>query len=182
MSKIILVTGGARSGKSSFAQSLLENKEGVLYIATSVAFDDEMKDRVKKHKESRPSSWRTVECFKDMDIHLKDVEEKVMILDCITIMVTNLMFHYELEWEDLGMERINEIENLIADEVGKLLKIAREKNVYLVVVTNELGMGVVPGNKLTRVYRDIAGRMNQMIAAEADEVYLAVCGIPLKIK
>lgn len=182
MSKIVLVTGGARSGKSNFAQSLLQNKEDVLYIATSIPFDDEMKDRIKKHRESRPAEWDTIECYKDLDEQLRNRKEKHMLLDCLTIMVTNLMFHYENNWDSINMDRVNEIEGEIASQVRMLLECVRHIDANIVIVTNELGMGIVPSNRLSRLFRDIAGRMNQIVAAACDEVYLVVSGIPMKIK
>lgn len=181
MSKITLVTGGARSGKSTFAQSIFLGKE-VLYIATSIPFDDEMKDRIRKHIEDRPKNWNTIECYKDIDVHLKDRKEKYMLLDCLTIMVTNLMFHYENDWENIDIEGINKIESLITDEVKRLIECVRLLDTNIVIVTNELGMGIVPSNLLSRVFRDIAGRVNQILGKYADEVYFVVSGIPIKIK
>jgi adenosylcobinamide kinase / adenosylcobinamide-phosphate guanylyltransferase len=181
MSKITLVTGGARSGKSSFAQSILQDKE-VLYIATSIPFDDEMNDRIRKHREDRPHNWDTIECYKDIYIHLKDRKEKYMLLDCLTIMVTNLMFYYEKDWDNIDMDGINKIEALIADEIKKLIECVRSLDINLVIVTNELGMGIVPASLLSRAFRDIAGRMNQIMAKLSDEVYFVVSGIPMKIK
>lgn len=182
MSKIIMVTGGARSGKSGFAESLLLDKKDVLYIATSIPFDDEMKDRIAKHKQSRPSCWKTLECYKGIDKQLTAESGRYILLDCLTIMVTNLMFHYEQDWDSISMERVNEIEGFIKDEVLRLIDCVRNLGLDMVVVTNELGMGIVPSGKLSRVFRDIAGRMNQVVAKAADEVYFLVSGIPMKIK
>jgi adenosylcobinamide kinase/adenosylcobinamide-phosphate guanylyltransferase len=182
MSSIVMVTGGARSGKSSFAQSLLKDREDVLYIATSIPFDDEMKDRIRKHRSDRPGSWRTLECYVDIDAYLRVSPEKYMILDCLTIMVTNLMFQYEKDWDSIAIDRINEIESLIVLQVKELVKCIRDLDANLVIVTNELGMGIVPSNKLSRVFRDIAGRINQLVAKNSDDVYMVVSGIPMKIK
>lgn len=182
MSKIVMVTGGARSGKSSFAQSMLKNMDDVLYLATSVPFDDEMKDRVKKHRESRPKCWTTAECYKDIDLVLKSSSQKHVLLDCLTIMVTNLMFYYEKDWENISMEKVNEIECKICEEVTSMLNCARDLGLDMVIVTNELGMGIVPSNKLSRIFRDIAGRINQLVAKNCDQVYFVVSGIPMKIK
>lgn len=185
MSKIILVTGGARSGKSSFAESLCINRNNsTAYIATSIPFDEEMKDRVKKHKESRPQSWDTYEIYKDIYSIIEEISKKhkTVILDCVTLLVNNLMFTYDIDIDNATGEEINNLEIYIKDQINKLLKSVKGTDLYFVIVTNELGMGVVPDNKLSRVYTDIVGRINQQIALQSDEVYFVVSGIPMKIK
>lgn len=185
MSRIILVTGGARSGKSNFAETLCKNRNNdTAYIATSIPFDDEMKDRVKKHQESRPKTWKTYEIYKDIYTIIKSIDKKhkTVIMDCVTLLVNNLMFTYDLDIDKSNQEEINELESYIKDQVSKLLTEVRSSNLYFVIVTNELGMGVVPDNKLSRVYADIVGRINQQISLESDEVYFVVSGIPMKIK
>ncbi|KEI15210.1 bifunctional adenosylcobinamide kinase/adenosylcobinamide-phosphate guanylyltransferase [Clostridium haemolyticum] len=186
MGKIILVTGGARSGKSNYAENIAKDIEGkILYIATSIPFDDEMKHRVKKHKESRPEIWDTYEGYKDLDIVVREKNSLYdgMLLDCVTIMTSNFMFDY------IG-DKIGEADNITLDKVEKkiitnfekLLNEVNKGNSTMILVTNELGYGIVPENKLARVYRDIIGRINQYIASRASEVYLVVCGIPMKVK
>lgn len=185
MSKIILVTGGARSGKSNFAESLCINRNNsTAYIATSIPFDDEMKDRVKKHKESRPQNWLTYEIYKDIYSIIEEIAKKheTVILDCVTLLVNNLMFTYGIDIDKATREEINILEKYISEQVSKLLEATRKTNLYFVTVTNEVGMSVVPDNKLSRVYTDIVGRINQQIASESDEVYFVVSGIPMKIK
>ena len=185
MSKIILVTGGARSGKSNFAESLCINRNNsTAYIATSIPFDDEMKDRVRKHKESRPQNWKTYEIYKDIYSIIDNIskEHETVILDCVTLLVNNLMFTYGIDIDEATSEDINELEDYIKDQVNKLLDEVKKTNLYFVVVTNELGMGVVPANKLSRVYSDIVGRINQQISLRSDEVYFVVSGIPMKVK
>lgn len=185
MSKIILVTGGARSGKSNFAEKLcIDQNNSTAYIATSIPFDDEMKDRVKKHKESRPQDWKTYEIYKDIYSIIKEISNnhETVILDCVTLLVNNLMFTYDMDIDKANQEQINELEKYIKDQVKKLIEEIKKTNLYFVVVTNELGMAVVPDNKLSRVYTDIVGRINQQIASQSDEVYFVVSGIPMKIK
>lgn len=185
MSKIVLVTGGARSGKSNFAEKLcIDQNNSTAYIATSIPFDDEMKDRVKKHKESRPQNWNTYEIYKDIYSIIKEISNKhqTVILDCVTLLVNNLMFTYDMDIDKANQEEINELEKYIKDQVKKLIEEIKKTNLYFVVVTNELGMAVVPANKLSRVYTDIVGRINQQIASQSDEVYFVVSGIPMKIK
>lgn len=185
MSKVILVTGGARSGKSNFAEKLcIDRNNSTAYIATSIPFDDEMKDRVKKHKESRPQNWKTYEIYKDIYSIIEEISKnhKTIILDCVTLLVNNLMFTYDLDIDKARQDEINNLELYIKDQVNKLIKEIKSTNLYFVAVTNELGMAVVPANKLSRVYTDIVGRINQQIASQSDEVYFVVSGIPIKIK
>ena len=185
MSKIILVTGGARSGKSGFAESLCKARNNsTAYIATSVAFDDEMKERVRKHKESRPQEWQTYEIYKDIYTIIDEISQKhsTVILDCITLLVNNLMFVDGIDIDNATEQEINELEEYIKDQVRKMIEEVKKTDLYFVMVTNEIGLGVVPSYKLGRVYCDFVGRINQMLGQLSDEVYFTVCGIPTKIK
>lgn len=185
MSKVILVTGGARSGKSNFAEKLCkEQNNNTAYIATSIPFDDEMKDRVRKHKESRPKNWKTYEIYKDIYTIIDDIskEHKTVILDCVTLLVNNLIFTYEIDIDNSTQNEIDELEKYIKEQVEKLIIEIQKTDLYFVIVTNELGLGGVSINKLTRVYTDIVGRVNQQIASQSDEVYFVISGIPMKIK
>lgn len=185
MGKLILVTGGARSGKSTFAEDTVRKMgERAVYVATSAVCDDEMRERVKKHRAQRPAGWLTVEAYKDLDTKLEGVLGSVdaVLLDCITIMVSNLMLEKAMDWEGISAEEINEVEAAVKLEIEKLINTAKKASVPFVIVTNELGMGVVPPYELGRAVRDIAGRANQMLAKAAEEVYLCISGIPVKIK
>lgn len=185
MSNIILVTGGARSGKSNFAESLCRKQNNkTAYIATSVAFDDEMKHRVKKHQESRPKEWQTYEIYKDIYSIVKELNENydTVIMDCVTLMVNNLMFTYNIEIDQATSEELNKLEDYIKDQITKLLEAVKKTNLYFVIVSNEIGMGIVPENKLSRIYGDFVGRANQLISKYSDEVYFVVSGIPMKVK
>ena len=133
MSNIILVTGGARSGKSSFAESLCKNQNNrIAYIATSIAFDDEMKNRVKKHQESRPKEWKTYEIYKDIYSIIDEIGEKhdTVIMDCVTVMVNNLMFTYGIDVDKATSKELDELENYIRDQIEKLLD-AVKKQIYI---------------------------------------------------
>ncbi|WP_129596151.1 bifunctional adenosylcobinamide kinase/adenosylcobinamide-phosphate guanylyltransferase [Anaerophilus nitritogenes] len=183
--KITLVTGGARSGKSSYAENLAKTSKGlVAYLATAIAFDEGMKDRIKKHRDLRPSEWTTYEGYKDLYKIIGEIgtKHKTILLDCVTIMTTNLMFECEEDWENISHEKIDEVENYIQDQMIKLIEEIKKNNIWGIMVTNEVGMGIVPENRMSRIFRDIAGRINQMIAKKADEVYFTVSGIPMKIK
>lgn len=185
MSEIILVTGGARSGKSTIAEKiLLGKKEDILYIATSIAFDEEMEDRIKKHQERRDDRWKLVETYEDFH-KLVDNEDfkscRYILLDCITVMLSNRLFDKRLD-NDTDLDKYDELEREILEDIENLLKITREYDKTIVIVTNELGMGIVPIDRISRMYRDIAGRINQSIATQADKVILAVSGIGVDIK
>ncbi|MCX7920428.1 MAG: bifunctional adenosylcobinamide kinase/adenosylcobinamide-phosphate guanylyltransferase [Clostridia bacterium] len=185
MGKLIMVTGGARSGKSCFAEETVKKfGEDVVYIATSIPFDDEMRHRIQKHREQRPEYWETVEAYKDLDKVLDGKLEgkSAVMLDCITIMVTNIMFEKCTDWDSIKADEINSLEGQVRNEVDKLIGAAGTASIPFIVVTNEIGMGIVPEYASARAFRDIAGRMNQVLAKAADEVYFCVSGIPMKIK
>lgn len=176
----VLVTGGARSGKSSFAESLYEGVSDVVYIATSKVRDHEMEERVKLHKESRPEEWRTYEDNYDLDNALG--EESRYLLDCITVMVSNIMFDMTKDIEYIDYILQEEVEDKVILELEKLINAVKDKNYDLILVTNEVGDSIVPEHHISRVFRDIQGRVNQRLGSLVDEVYLVCCGIPVKIK
>lgn len=185
MSNITLVTGGARSGKSNFAESLCKSQNNrTAYIATSIPFDEEMKNRIKKHQESRPKEWKTYEIYKDIFSIVEELGQNhdTVILDCITLLVNNLMFTYGIDVDKANSEELNELESYIQDQIKKLLEAVKKTNLYFVIVSNEIGMGIVPENKLARIYGDFVGRANQLISKYSNEVYFVVSGIPMKVK
>lgn len=185
MAKIILVTGGARSGKSTHAENLCKlQNNNTAYIATSIPFDDDLKDRVEKHRASRPREWVTYEIYEDIykEIPLIAKRHQTVLLDCVTLMINNIMFMKEVDFETCDNKVIDEIEASIKHQVGLLIEAIRQTDLYFVIVTNEIGMSPIANNRLTRVYTDIIGRINQQLAKESDEAYLVVCGIPVKIK
>ncbi|NLM44349.1 MAG: bifunctional adenosylcobinamide kinase/adenosylcobinamide-phosphate guanylyltransferase [Clostridiales bacterium] len=186
MGKCILVTGGARSGKSSFSEKKADSYGNkVVYIATAVPFDDEMKERIKKHKESRNPKWMTVESYKNIDeiINKYGQDYKCFLLDCITVMITNQLlefFHYDVE--HFSVDDCDKAENHIKEQIIKMMNAIEESKADAILVTNEVGWGIVPDNPISRLFRDISGRINQIIAQRAEEVYLTVSGIPVRIK
>ncbi len=185
MAKIILVTGGARSGKSSYAENLCKlQRNSTAYIATSIPFDEEMKERIKKHREQRPDDWTTYEIYEGIYKEIPEIAKKhqTVLLDCVTLMVNNLMFKTNIDFETCDYKRIDETESFIKNEFCLLTQAIRQTDLYFVFVTNEIGMSVIGANRLTRVYTDIIGRINQQLAKASDEVYLVVSGIPVKIK
>ena len=178
MSQFTLITGGARSGKSRFAELLAAHaKCPVIYIATAQIWDEEMALRVKKHQQQRPSTWRLIEeprNIRDTLLQLKD-EDGVILLDCVTLWLTNLL----LADGDLFN---NELEPQILDIVKDVAQLAREIKPQVIFVSNEVGQGIVPEYPLSRAYRDLAGRSNQILAQSADQVYMVVAGFPMEIK
>lgn len=181
---MIVVTGGARSGKSSFAEKKAQEfGKGVLYIATAIAYDEEMKERILKHREQRPAEWATLEAYSNLNEHIKNSSAEIdcILLDCVTIMVTNLLFQFmgETKIEEADFEGM---EKSIVLEILNTVEAAKDRKKQIIFVTNEIGMGIVPDNLLSRRFRDIAGRVNQLLTKSADEVFFLVSGIPIKIK
>ena len=185
-SKLVLVTGGARSGKSRFAEAYVKaTSERVTYIATAIAFDDEMKERIAIHQSDRPHHWQTIEAYQDLENTLDAIQKHsdVILLDCVTVMTANLMFDQRLDhYEDMTREERVNLEKIVMGAFIRFIDGVRQTALTVICVTNELGMGIVPDNPLSRLYRDIAGRVNQYIASQADEVHFVVSGIPMKIK
>lgn len=174
--RLILVLGGARSGKSTFAEELVMAKGGrVVYIATSQALDEEMEQRIRLHRERRPESWRTIEETHWVADRLADLEADVVLLDCLTLLVSNLLLDEEYAAQE------DKTQAILA-EITKLAEIARASQADVIVVSNEVGQGLVPSYPLGRLYRDVAGWANQIIAKQADEVYLVIAGIPVELQ
>ncbi len=183
---IVMVTGGARSGKSTFAEGKIqEYQTKILYIATGVACDEEMEERIRKHREQRPKEWVTLEKFRDFQNLPEILSEngcKAVLLDCLGFMLNNLMFYKEINFEKKNPDIFEKIEGDMLLQIHDLCKGCRESNVPLVVVTNEVGMGLVPADEVSRYYRDILGRANRQMAELADEVYGVFSGIPIRLK
>ena len=181
--KCILITGGARSGKSRFAQELaLKSGEPVLFVATAAAGDEEMKLRIEEHKRERSVDWRTLEATTHIGSHIRQKigGNRVVVVDCITLLVNNIFNQYSQQTD----EQIDAplIEKEVTSEIGELVECINQVDASFIIVTNEVGLGLVPANKVSRLYRDLLGRANQILAERADEVYLMVAGLPVKIK
>ncbi|NMM63206.1 bifunctional adenosylcobinamide kinase/adenosylcobinamide-phosphate guanylyltransferase [Clostridium sp. P21] len=182
MGKVILVTGGSRSGKSTFAEQILEGKDNVLYIATAKATDEEMKKRIEIHRKNRNQKWSTYEGFKGLDKVLKKDTNKYVMLECIGTMITNLIFEKYHDFDNISMEEIAELEKEVKEEVAKVIFAARENDKEMIVVTNEVGCTLVPEYKLGRIFSDIVGHINQFIGSLSDEAYMITCGFSIKLK
>jgi len=174
--KCIFILGGARSGKSRFAQELaggLGSK--VLFVATGEALDEEMKARIDRHKEARPQNWRTLEARTNIGRQLEKQigDAEVVVIDCLTLLVSNL----------LGAEPdYVEAEEQLTREITELIACMDKLDASFIIVSNEVGMGLVPETKLGRIYRDLLGKANQLMAQHAQEVYFMAADIPMKIK
>ena len=268
MAKMTFVLGGARSGKSAFAEGLARKYNDVVYIATAEVKDEEMRDRIQIHRARRPFNWKTIEAPFHVDMVIPNLDEKVGVvyLDCITLYITNMLLSDEtgsyrgerpfaltnddknsltpparggeMKWvatpgkgategkitpregstereatpsegvaerektlpsldgrgkgegekvnfidsEGRQRENLKQKQSQILGEINKLCKVCRESKSDVIIVSNEVGLGIVPDNALSRVFRDIAGSANQILADEADEVYFMVAGIAQKIK
>lgn len=177
--KLIFVLGGARGGKSSYAQSLALERGGadVLYVATAEALDEEMRTRIAAHKAERPSGWRTLEVpsLRGADLAQEMRDSRVILVDCLTLLASNVLMR-------VSGSRMDQYEAELEAEIKYLLETCARSVATWVVVSNEVGLGLVPENPLSRAYRDALGRANQQVAAQADQVLFMIAGIPMRVK
>jgi len=173
MAKVTFITGGARSGKSRLAEELaLAHGGPLLYVATGCPCDGEMAERIRRHRQRRGDAWQTIE----EPLALVEVLQghdgyfSATLVDCVTLWITNLLFHH------------GENPGPVLAEVRRLAELFPALQSPLILVTNEVGMGIVPDNLLARTFRDLAGEANEILAAAADEAYVLFSGLPLKLK
>jgi len=180
MSKVIMVTGGSRSGKSVIAEQKAKEygKRSVLYLATAIPVDDDMKERIRIHQERRDSEWGTYEGYRDLGEVVKSTEKNTILLDCVTVMITNIL----CEDEEISASEVEKLESEVIKELSNLVKAIRDEDKTLIIVSNEVGMSVVPSYRLGRIFSDISGKANQVLASLSDEVYVAISGLPLRLK
>jgi adenosylcobinamide kinase/adenosylcobinamide-phosphate guanylyltransferase len=169
--RLILVLGGAASGKSHVALDLAGRTGPRAFVATGQALDREMKVRIKRHQATRSSDWITAEVPTDIAKWCIENSKnyQTIVIDCLTLWLSNLQ-----------RPRLRDID--VFDATAKMLHAIRATRARVVIVSNELGLGLVPATKAVRVFRDLAGKVNQQVAAEADEVYLTISGIPMRVK
>ena len=194
MAKIVLVTGGARSGKSAFAEEQLADRERVCYIATGLprGDDPEWQERIRLHQERRPASWTTQEQYAGLADWLREQSHPVYLLDCATLLTSNRLFdliaqHFpdklELTEEHfLSRQEQSFLLQLLEEEWQELLSTIRQTNAECWIVTDEVGLGIVPETRLGRFFRDVQGKINPLIAKEASEAYLVICGLAQQLK
>ncbi len=192
-SRLIVILGGARSGKSAFAERLAASRgESVAFIATATAGDDEMRERIARHRASRPKGWHTLEEPLDLARAVRQAAAlaDVLLLDCITLWLGNVLLHtsWQQEKDDDGEVEFHPTSSLFDERASKeieaLLAVVNSlgPNKTLIVVTNEVGFGIVPAYPLGRLYRDTLGYVNQRLAQVAERVYLMVAGMAVDIK
>ena len=194
MAKIVLVTGGARSGKSAFAEEQLADREEVCYIATGLprGEDPEWQERIRLHQERRPASWTTQEQYAGLADWLREQSHPVYLLDCATLLTSNRLFdliaqHFpdklELTEEHfLSRQEQSFLLQLLEEEWRELLSTIRQIDAECWIVTDEVGLGIVPETRLGRFFRDVQGKINQLIAKEASEAYLVICSLAQQLK
>jgi adenosylcobinamide kinase/adenosylcobinamide-phosphate guanylyltransferase len=182
MRTITLLLGGARSGKSYFAQEAAKKHQKVLFVATAEAGDEDMRRRIRIHRQERPSGWRTLETPLQVGRRIEESiqAESLVIIDCITLLVTNVICQTDEKDFDHVSEEL--LEKKVYAEIRELQDCFKKVSAGFILVSNEVGLGIVPDNRISRIYRDLLGRSNQMLAQSADEVYLMVAGIPLRVK
>lgn len=194
MAKIVLVTGGARSGKSAFAEEQLADRDSVCYIATGLprGEDPEWQERIRLHQERRPASWTTQEQYAGLADWLREQSHPVYLLDCATLLTSNRLFdliaqHFpdklELTEEHfLSRQEQSFLLQLLEEEWKEVLSTIRQTDAECWIVTDEVGLGIVPETRLGRFFRDVQGKINQLIAKEASEAYLVICGLAQQLK
>ena len=171
MINVIYVTGGARSGKSSFALQLASRYEKKVFLATAEPFDDEMKSRIGKHREERGDQFITIEepLYPEQALRILPSGSEVVLLDCLTVWAGNLMHRFDDE-------------GLIHNRIDCFINVLDHPPCDIILVSNEVGMGIVPENTMARRFRDIAGIVNQKVASRATEAYLLCSGLPVRLK
>jgi adenosylcobinamide kinase/adenosylcobinamide-phosphate guanylyltransferase len=179
--RLIFLLGGARSGKSQYAEQWVRDHSAhVLFVATAQAFDDDMRDRIARHRQERPAHWQTLEAPMQTGTAIAEAlaggPYDTVLLDCLTLLAANLLLALP---EETTQEAVNAA---VLAEIDALLEVYNRHTATWLVVSNEVGMGVVPPTKLGRLYRDALGRANQRIAQHADEVFLLVAGLPWRLK
>jgi len=181
MEKLTFILGGARSGKSAYAQKLAEDSGRlVIFLATAQAFDDEMTARIQKHRTDRPPEWTTLEIPQDIAGYLREhpVATEIYLLECITLLTNNLF----MQFVENDLVEEEKAKQALKNEIADLLAYIRKHNEEWLVISNEVGMGLVPAYQMGRVYRDLLGWANQQLAREADRVIFMVAGIPMVVK
>lgn len=175
---LTLILGGARSGKSDYAEKLAASMgQHILYIATAEAKDEEMAARIKAHQQARPAQWQTVEAPQNVGAALGAISNRpdAILLDCLTLLASNIVLAMEEQPQPA-------IEIALQKEIDQLLAAQARLSAPLIVVSNEVGLGLVPPYPLGRIYRDVLGRANQQLAGRANRVLFMVAGLPMTVK
>ena len=178
MGKLTLILGGARSGKSSYALKLAEAYDDVLFVATAQAYDDEMRQRIERHKAERPFHWQSLEAPTQIGeaILQTKLKPELVLVDCLTLLASNIVLQLGDDVDVVAAE------TAVLAEVESLIQTHQQIGADTIVISNEVGLGIVPAYSLGRTYHDTLGRANQYLAAQADEVLFMVAGLPTKVK
>ena len=182
--RCVFVTGGARSGKSWFAKKMAESiSSKVFFVATAEALDVDMEARVEKHQAERLSSWRTLEAPTNIADKIGEYigDAEVVLIDCLTLLASNILLSEDRGFSGKEIDA-NEAEDRVLVEIRAMIDLIQKSPATFIIVSNEVGLGIVPENRFARIYRDLLGRANQLVARHADEVYFMVSGIPMEIK
>jgi len=178
MGTLTLILGGVRSGKSRFAQELAVQVGGddVLFVATAEARDDEMRHRIEHHQQSRPAAWQTLERTRNIGEAISELEglQSVVLVDCLTLLVSNVMCALES-----APPTLEPLQQRVEAEVLGLIAVARDLNTHLIIVSGEVGLGIVPEHAMGRMFRDLLGWANQRLAQHAKTTYWMVAGLPI---
>jgi adenosylcobinamide kinase/adenosylcobinamide-phosphate guanylyltransferase len=193
--RFYFITGGARSGKSAYAEQVAATLErAVTYVATAEAGDPEMEERIARHRRRRPASWTTVEEPRAVADLLERIgqQDRTILIDCLTLLITNLIYQdWPLQHADdssgespgvLSLKLTDQIEDRVMAEVRRLSEVAHSSRAQVILVSNEVGLGLVPASPEARLFRDLAGLANQVMAARADRALLLVSGMALDLK
>ena len=184
MGNMIFILGGTRSGKSTHAEMLAKELGGssVLYVATAEAKDEEMRSRIERHQIERPSTWQTLESTISVSEGIQKAwdGQAVILIDCLTMLVSNILL-YGMDGDDVIVDP-ESVQASVQSEMEGLVKTIENLETTAIIVSNEVGLGLVPPYELGRIYRDVLGRANQFVAKWAGEVYFLVAGIPVRVK
>jgi adenosylcobinamide kinase/adenosylcobinamide-phosphate guanylyltransferase len=178
----IFILGGARSGKSRFAKEMAQRlSDKVLFVATAEALDEEMRQKIEEHKRARPSSWRSLEAPTGVGKRIREEigNAQVVIVDCLTLLISNVLSQCSSDPEQISAELAK---GRLTTEIDELIECIDGSTATFILVSNEVGMGLVPETRLGRLYRDFLGKVNQICAERADRVYFMLSGIPLNLK
>lgn len=179
LKNLTLILGGARSGKSTYAETLANScGDNIIYIATAAIGDEEMALRVKKHRLDRPASWKTLEAQTNLAVAYQSLAPNPngVIVDCLTLLISNILCSFPENSSE------NDLLAAVTQELDELTAVIKTSNIPWFIVSNEVGLGLVPPYPLGRIYRDLLGRANQKLAAEASKVFFMVAGLPMQIK
>ncbi len=182
--KLVFITGGARSGKSVFAEKLAISHDGrVAYVATASAGDEEMKLRIERHRARRPSDWATFECTAGLaeSIRGASAEHDLVLVDCLTVYLARLLPYLD-DAEPATVQVEGDLSRRLDCEMAEILETIKTLEADVIIVSNEVGGGLVPPYPSGRLYRDMIGRANQRIVAESDLAYAVIAGIPIDLK